>query len=325
MRRVVGLVATALGSFLVVLALLLRFYVVGEVIKFPLNENTVTTLTATHASYFSPGLLQEFTGVSMIDTMTTQGDVAAGSSRVAVWNSFSYLYDSTNKQAFSYSLQRLAFDRRSAELVNCCGTNISSKKLRVSGLGYVWPFSAQKTTYELFDTTLLKPQPVSYAGTTTVDGISTYRYVENVAATRIGMQSLPGTLVGLNDQQTVQLGEYYQGTTTEWVDPVVGDPVREVWSRHLYLVDTSGKDVLNLLNATFTTTPGSVAAAASTAKSDDAKVSLLTVVLPATLGLAGLILLILGIMMARVRGEYDYEDDAAVTFVGRRGIEGLSD
>jgi len=324
MRRVTGLVATALGTFLVVLALLLRFYVVGQVVKFPLNENTVTTLTATHASYFSPGELQEFTGVSMIDTMTTQGDVAAGSSGVAVWNSFNYLYDATNQQAYSYSLQRMAFDRRSAQLVNCCGTNISSRKVHVSGLGYVWPFSAQQKIYQIFDTTLLKPQPVSYAGTATVDGLSTYKYVENVTATQFGAQNLPGSLVGLADEQTVQLGEYYEGTMTYWVDPVIGDPVRMVWSRHLYLVDSSGKDVLNLLSATFTTTPASVAVAVHTAKSDDAKVSLLAVVFPAMLGLAGVILLILGILLARARSEYQYEDDPAVALLGRSGIEGVS-
>ena len=54
MRRVAGLVMSALGTFLVVLALLLRFYVAGQAIKFPLNENSISTLTANNASYFSP-------------------------------------------------------------------------------------------------------------------------------------------------------------------------------------------------------------------------------------------------------------------------------
>jgi len=322
MRRVIGLVASALGTFLIVLALLLRFYVAVQVIKFPLDESNVSTLTASHVSYFSPGELLEQTGVSMTETVTTQGDVAAGSSSQAVWNSFSYYYDNTNQQTYSYSLQRLAFDRRSAELVNCCGSNINSKKVAVSGLGYVWPFGAQQKSYEIFDSTLLRPHSIDYAGTARVEGLATYRYVENVAAAQIGTETLPGSLVGMTDQETVRLGEYYEGTTTDWVDPTIGDPVRVVMSRHLYLVDSSGKDVLNLLQATFTTTAASVAAAVHTARSDEAKVSLITVVIPATLALAGLLLLIIGIILARTRAEYAYEDDDLAVTVARRSDYG---
>src|ERR1700693_6294252 len=147
MRRVAGLVASALGTFLIVVALFLRIYGPGQAIKFPLNENTISTLTADNVSYFSPSTLTEVTGVHMIDTTTVQGDVAAGDSSRAVWNEFTYLYDQTNLQVYQYSLQRLAFDRRSGTLINCCGTHIGSNStVHVSGLGYVWPLSAQKKT-----------------------------------------------------------------------------------------------------------------------------------------------------------------------------------
>ena len=43
MRRVAGLVLSGLGAFLIVLALLIRFVVVGEVVKFPLNEHSIST------------------------------------------------------------------------------------------------------------------------------------------------------------------------------------------------------------------------------------------------------------------------------------------
>jgi Porin PorA len=322
MRRVMGLVATALGTLLIVLAVVLRFYVVGQVVKFPLDENTVTTMTASHVNYFSPSQLEEESGVSMTETTTTQGDVAAGSSALAVWNSSSYFYDDTNQQAYNSSLERLAFDRRTAQLVNCCGTNINSKKKHVSGLGYVWPFGAQKKSYEIFDTTLLQPHPVSYAGTAAVDGLGTYQYVEDVTPTRIGTETLPGSLVGMTDQQTVQLGEYYEGTTTDWVDPVTGTPVRVVSSRHLYLVDSSGTAVLNLLQATFSTTPGSVAVAVHTARSDDAKISLVSVAIPAVLALSGLIVLIIGLILARTGATYSEEDDQAMIVASRSDCGG---
>ncbi len=313
MRRVTGLVATALGAFLVVLALLTRFYIAGQAIKFPLDEHTVTTLLARNVSYFNPAELQELTGVTMTDTSTTEGDVASGSSSTAVWNNFSYVYDQTNSLTYSYSLQRLAFNRRSAELVNCCGATVDARKVHLAGLGYVFPLGAQQTTYQIFDTTLLKPHPIAYAGTAPVDGLTTYKYVETVAPTRIGTQQLPGSLVGLLDQATVSLAEYYAGTTTDYVDPATGAPVSVTIGRHLYLVNAAGKQVLNLLDATFVTTPASVASAVATAKSDNAKISVVTAVLPGTIGLAGIILLLIGVLLARPSAETEYED---VTLAG---------
>jgi Porin PorA len=307
MLRGTGLVASALGAFLIVLALFTRFYIADQALKFPLNEHTVTTMSARDVSYFSPSELQELTGVTMTDTTTTEGDVASGSTSTAVWNNFSYIFDQTNDIAYNYSLDRLAFDRRSGDLVNCCGANINGKRIHFSGLGYVWPLGAQKTTYQIFDTTLMATHPVSYAGTATVDGLATYRYVESVAPTRIGTQQLPGSLVGMLDQATVSLGEIYAGTTTDYVDPISGAPLKVRSSQHLYLVDGSGKAVLNLLNGTFATVPASVAAAVHTAKSYDAKVFVVTVILPATIGLAGIIVLIIGVIMARIRPDSDYE------------------
>src|SRR5215469_8852927 len=319
MRRVTGLVAVALGTFLIVLAAIARLYIVGQVVKFPLDENTVTTLTANNVSYFSTGLLREMTQVSMTDTSTTQGDVAAGSAHTAVWNNFAYLYDNTNQLTYSYSLRRLPFDRRSGELVNCCGATIDSKKVHLAGLGYVWPLSAQKRTYEIFDSTLMKPEPASYAGTASIDGLTTYKYVENVTPTQFATQTLPGSLVGMADQQTVQLGEYYTGTTTEWVDPITGAPVQVTMSEHLYLAGGSGRSVLTLLNGTFTSTPGSVAATVATAKHYDAEISVISLIIPATSGLAGVIILIIGMILGRQPRGYEYEDEAMQDLAGAPG------
>jgi hypothetical protein len=305
--------------FLIVLAVLTRFYIAAQVVKFPLDENSVTTLTASNASYFSTGLLQSVRGASMTDTSTTQGDVAAGTAHTAVWNNFSYVFDNTNQQTYSYSLRRLAFDRRSGALVNCCGAAIDGKKVRAAGLGYVWPLNAKKQTYEVFDSTLMKPEPASFAGTASIDGLTTYKYVENITPTQFATQTLPGSLVGLAGQPTVQLGEFYAGTTTDWVDPTTGAPVQVALSQHLYLAGSSGSSVLNLLDATFTSTPASVAALVSTAKSYDAKISVITLIVPVTGAVAGVIILLIGIILGRQPRGYEYVDEAAQDLAGAPG------
>lgn len=121
----------------------------------------------------------------------------------------------------------------------------------------------------------------------------------------------------MNDQQTVTLGEYFQGTTTDWVDPVTGAPVKVETKQHVYLANSSGTPVLTLLNADFTTTPATVAAAVKTAKSDDTKVSLIILILPVVIGLAGLIFLVIGIVLLRSRNEYEeYDESSAEDYEG---------
>ena len=94
------------------------------------------------------------------------------------------------------------------------------------------------------------------------------------------------------------------------MDPITGAPVKAVSQQHLYLQNSAGQEVLNLTNATFTSTPASVAAAVKTAKHYDGEIALVSVILPVTFGIAGLILLVLGcILVLSSREEYyEYEE-----------------
>src|SRR6266568_135377 len=121
MRRV-GLVLAGLGTCLIVFTVLMPTWVSSRVLKFPLNEYASVTLTDSNASYFSPTKL---TGVNMEATYTIKGNAAAGSSSTAVWNQFIYVYDQTNKLPFQTMTRTFAFDRRTAQLVNCCGANVN--------------------------------------------------------------------------------------------------------------------------------------------------------------------------------------------------------
>jgi Porin PorA len=311
MRRVAGLVLSALGAFLIVLALITRFVIVGEAVKFPLNEKAIATLVASNATYFSPTKLTELSGVTLENTTTVEGDNAAGDSSRAVWNEFSYVYDETNHLTYNYSTERLAFDRRTGELINCCGAAIgTNSSVHLSGLGFVWPLGAQQQTYQYFDTTLLKPEPMVYSGTAVVDGLSTYKYVETVLGDKIGTLSLPGSLVHVAGPQSVTLIEDDQSTTTEYVDPATGAPVKAVSNQHLYL-QNGGAEALDLLNAHFVSTPGTVASAVSSAKTRDAEIELVSVILPVVFGLVGIILLVMGaILTMAFREEFEYEDYA---------------
>jgi Porin PorA len=52
MRRDIGAVLASLGTLLIVMAVVLPTYIVGQVVKFPLSEYETATLTGTGMTYF---------------------------------------------------------------------------------------------------------------------------------------------------------------------------------------------------------------------------------------------------------------------------------
>lgn len=312
MRRVIGLALAGLGAFLIVVALLLRSYVGGQVVKFPLNEYYKSTLQGTGVSYFSPSLVRSVSGATILVTSTVKGDAAAGSSSTAVWNGFTYLYDVTNASTYQFTSRRFAFNRRTAELVNCCGASVGGNTaIRQSGLvGFLWPMGTQKTTYAVFDPVLNKPRPARYEGTATIAGIRVYRFVERVPPTQFGSQKLPGSLVGLAGQPSVTLPEYYTATNTFWVDPLTGAQLNVREDQKLTLQDTTGAQRLLLFDGALASTPPSVNAAAHTDGSARNEIALLEVILPLVCGLLGIVALIAGIVLARRRPEDDQPENA---------------
>jgi Porin PorA len=301
MRRIIGLILAGLGAFLIVAALLMPTYIAGQVIKFPINTYVVTTLLGPNASYFSPSLVRPVSGATMRVTDTVKGDGAASTSSTAVWNEFTYLYDVTNAKVFQYTSRRAAFDRRTSQLVDCCGAHVGGNtSIHQSGLsGYVWPIGTQPRTYDVFDTTLNRPMPYTYAGLAAIHGITVYRFVERVSHSRAGSQTVPGSLVGSPGQASVTLPEYYTATNTDYVDPQTGAILNVTQTQKLTLEDATGVQRLLLFNGTLAMTPQSVQAAVNLDQSGRNKIILLKVVLPIVAGVVGLAALIGGILLAR--------------------------
>jgi len=169
----------------------------GRVVKFPLNLYVSVNLTDSNASYFSPAKLAEQTGVTVEATQTIKGNAAAGSSSTAVWNQFTYIYDQTNKLPIQQTSRTMAFDRRTAQLLNCCGANVNGdSSVKQSGyVGIVLPIGTEKKTYPVFVPDVKKPVPFAYAGVDAVGGTEAYRFVANIPPTQNGTQTVPGSLV----------------------------------------------------------------------------------------------------------------------------------
>jgi hypothetical protein len=318
MRRTVGITLTGLGAFLLVLALMSYFFLPGQIIKFPLNEYTVSQLVGTNVTYFSASSVSEVNGATVRATATTQGNVSGGTSSTAIWTTQTGIFDITHGGnpgvAISYPTETFAFNRKTGVLDNCCGALVGTKRPHFAGQGYVWPIGTQKKNYQIFDTTLLKPEPAVFSGTATIDGLNTYIFVEHVTDQQYGTQLVPGSLVGMS-QAEVTLPEDLTATNTYYVDPGTGSPVKEVEDQQETLVNPSGSTALTLFSGTLTSTPGTVQAAVNTASSSDTEISIVQSIGPLIAGLVAIVLLVLGVVLM-VSGEapddYEYEDDEAV-------------
>jgi hypothetical protein len=284
-------------------AVLLPTWVVGQVVKFPLNEYETATLQASNASYFSESALTERTGVTMEATYTIKGNAGAGNSSTAVWNEYSYVYDLTNHQVVQQMTRTFAFDRKTGQLVNCCGASVNGDKtVRQTGLvGYVFPMGTQKQTYQVFDTTLKKTMPFVYSGTANVHGIQAYEFVENVPPTQTGSVTLPGSFVK-STAASVTLGEYDAEHLIYYVDPETGALV-DVNEQQSTTLSTSATapPALVAFDADLIATPASVTQIVALDNNGRNELSLLQTVLPLVFGIVGAVALIVGVFLNRRR------------------------
>jgi hypothetical protein len=293
MRRDIGYILAGLGTLLVVLAVVLPTYIAPTVIKWPLNQFLATNLEATNASYYNAQQLQPVTGVTIDASYTFKGNGGVGNSSTAVWDEFNHVEDTTNNYVIQLGTRRFAFDRKSADLVSCCGANVNGKNIPQTGIaGYAFPIGTQKKTYMVFDATDGKAEPFVFSGLATVHGIQTYMFVENVAPTPALFEPVPTD---------------YQSHTVYYIDPVTGIPLNI--TEHETLTAQSGGTTL--FDANFAMTPSSVTMLVGQDNSSRNKISLVRVFLPAGAGILGIVLLIVGALLAR-RGKRMYVQAAPV-------------
>jgi hypothetical protein len=314
MRGIIGLILAGLGAFLILVAVLLPTWVVGRIMKFPLNEYQTATLQAANASYFSAKTLSAQTGVTMQATYTIKGDASAGNSSTAVWNEFSWVEDITHHQPVQSQTRKLAFDRRTAELVNCCGASVNGNTaVHQSGVaGYVFPFNTQKKTYQVFDTTLGKPMPFVYSGTANVSGIQTYMFDEDYGPTQTGTSPFLGNLVG-SSSALVVLPEYNALHLVYYVDPETGALVNVNEHQTTTLRNPANGASVTVFDADLIVTPSSLATIVGLDNKGRNEIALLGTTLPIVLGIAGGVLLIAGIFLGRKRRDEVATADAGTT------------
>lgn len=203
-------------------------------------------------------------------------------------------------------------------------TNIA---LPHDGLSYRFPFDTEKKSYPMFDPIAQKAFDANYDGEDDVNGLSTYRFTQNVGydadgklvepiryaslydknedgevTARAGLWGLPG-----DPYEPVTMTRYYAAQRTFWVDPVSGTIVKAQEHANHYYARDALKPEMALADYKVTSTEQTVEEQVAAARSERDRVALWSRILPISFGASGLIALIggalLGAFAIRVESE----------------------
>ena len=302
--RKLSVVLIALGAFLIVLAPMVRWYAYPRVAVAPPAQKSVTTLVGPGATIFDINTLKDIT-TDLTTTVRTVGDTraakAAGNGTVVYVNSTST--KSSDGVMRSRDVERMAFNQRTGAAVNCCNEFISNTEgvqtpVKHKGIVAIFPIPTEKKTYPFWDATLLDATPIKYTGTGTVEGVHVLIFENTTEPTKVGTQDAPLNLLGLDGTQNVTADSMYSVKRKLWVEPNTGVILRRS-EQVLQTLDYQGQPRLTLTKVNTQYDAKTVKANADKYGSEGRLLHLVRSVLPLVSLLLGLLLLVLGLALAR--------------------------
>ena len=251
-QRTTGLVALGAGVFFLVLAVLLRFYAVPTLEVVPKDYWTHYTATGT-GTVLDTRDGSTKTGAQLTQDITIKGNLSPQDkpSNSVVWDYASELSFATsgpcvttgtkftgNQCPVSLSNESVAFDDHTGAVkawkndkVDDGPTQAGTAQTHPVG-SYIskFPFEMSKKDYPLWDGISGTAPPAHYAGTTKIDGLTVWKYVQTIGTAAAPAHiynepKLPPGLVGDIPVAGETVPVYEISTTTAYVDPTSGIPI----------------------------------------------------------------------------------------------------
>jgi len=301
MRRVLGVLIALIGVLLIAGALVVRFVVAPQAIKAPIEDGndpyTATTVATGEASLLNLDDGELIPGVPVRAERTITADVDASTDDVAVWDVEVVTTNEANGAEISTTTDRVAFDRETSEAVSGYDEAVNGESASHEGtISYKFPFDTQQQTYDYFDTTTGQGWPAEFQDTEDIEGLETYRFEQVVEPTKIGEVEVPGALLR-QAVPSVTLDQVYATTRQFWVEPETGVIVKgeENTTRTLEL-PALGVEV-PAFDATLTFDEDTINARVDDAEDAKNLIQVAEVTGPLLLGIAGLLLLVIGLLL----------------------------
>lgn len=302
----ISLILLGLGTFLLVLAPLLVWYVEPRAAVNPIDINTTAVYTGT-GSVFDVDKVETVPDQKITVTQRVRGDVADSErSGKAVWDVTTTV--DTDKSlpaadphdALEFMPGRWVTNRRTNEPVHCC-----KEKPYFQGDAYLkFPFDVQKHAYRWWDNSLGAPVTLNYQGKKKIQGYEGLRFTGTVPATRTGTRLVPGAIVDEPERSQVLAEEWYANHGVELVvDQRTGRVIyAQVGPRRTLRAPGSKKDAAVLLDSrkiAFTT--ATQKDQVKQAKKESGQLRMVGQTLPIGAGVLGFVLAVAGVVLV-VRG-----------------------
>ncbi|RFD24735.1 DUF3068 domain-containing protein [Mycobacterium uberis] len=190
--------------------------------------------------------------------------------------------------------------------------------LRHDGLSCRFPFRTEKKTYPYFDPIAQKVFDVNYQSQEDINGLTTYRFTQNVGynadgklvapvpypslyagaedskvTTTAAMWGLPG-----DPAEQITMTRYYAAQRTFWVDPVSGSIVKETEHANHYFARDALKPEVTLADYKVTSTEETIESQVNSARDERDRLALWSRLLPITFTAISIIALVGGGLLA---------------------------
>lgn len=299
--RTVGMGLLALGAFLLAGALIIPVLLAPALVKLPLDEKAVADATGTGVAFFDVGAQKQLQGLNAVARQKVVGhpETPGAGDDVAVWEHGTVL-KSSDGTVLSASSYQVCLDRTTALAVTCASTSVDGHLgARIDGLTMTFPIGTKKTTYPVYDSTVGKAFPARFQGVETKGGVQVYRFDQTVPETVVETTQVPGTMAGTGTAGNVTAEFVYSNSRSYWVEPTSGIIVTAGQSPKEVVRGPGGATGATLLAGTFTADAKTVADGAKRAKDSRFQITLLRSVLPWSMGGLGVLLIVVGFLLAR--------------------------
>lgn len=345
-----------LGAALLIAALLLSTYTSGKIAKIPLDIDQTLSSTGSGAALDPASLLGEKYVVDPDVPMVSQQAMTVetpANAEVVTFQVGTSVRRSDQQQDNGLLLamvDTVTLDRRTAEAVSDADRpsgslqrprTITDDKPATSialpheGLSYRFPYYTEKKSYPYFDPIAQKAFEANYDGEDDVNGLTTYRFTQNVGydadgklvepikyaslydKNEDGEVTAPASLWGVegDPEESITMTRFYAAQRTFWVDPVSGTIVRvKERANHYYARDPLTPEVA-VADYTVTSTEQTVESQVAAARDERDRLALWSRILPISLAAAGVVALVggtlLGLFSTRVEtvlGEQGQDD-----------------
>ena len=358
MLRLAALTIMSLGAALLTAAVLLTTYTAGKIAKIPLDIDTTLISSGTGAALDPASLSATRFVVDQNVPLVSQQAVTVETPANAQVVTFQMgtSVRRTDRQQDSGLLLALVdtvtLDRRTAEAVSDDerpGGSVQKPRtieddrpsttiaLPHEGLAFRFPFATEKRSYPFFDPIAQKAFDANYDGEDDVNGLTTYRFTQNVGYDADGNLAEPIRYASLYDQneegevtaraelwglpgdpsEPVTMTRYYVAQRTFWVDPVSGTVVKATERANHYYAREALRPEMALADYTVTSTEETIESQVASARNERDRLALWSRVLPISLGAAGLVALI----GATLLGAFSLRVESALAEPGSDDIE----